>query len=116
MEEDQIQPVSKAAARLFLTQCIGTYSGHMSAIAFSPTIKAIADAHGVNTNAWDFPSAGREFARFLRQVAAELDPPEAKPSAREWDIHCYQDGSISVDIGGLAMPRGETIRVREIID
>jgi hypothetical protein len=35
---------------------------------------------------------------------------------REWEITCYDDGSMRVNIGGLASPRGETIRVREIID
>ena len=35
---------------------------------------------------------------------------------REWEITCYDDGSMRVNIGGLAAPRGETIRVREIID
>jgi hypothetical protein len=35
---------------------------------------------------------------------------------REWEITCYEDGSMQVNIGGLKAPRGETIRVREIID
>ena len=35
---------------------------------------------------------------------------------REWEITCYEDGSICVNIDGLAAPRGEKIRVREIID
>jgi len=35
---------------------------------------------------------------------------------REWEIRCHEDGSIGVSVGGLAAPRGETIRVREILD
>ena len=34
---------------------------------------------------------------------------------REWEIRCHEDGSIAVSIAGLAAPRGETLRVREII-
>lgn len=39
-----------------------------------------------------------------------------KPEPREWTITVHQDGSAEFDIGGLAAPRGETIRVREILD
>ena len=39
-----------------------------------------------------------------------------KPEPREWRIRCMLDGSAQFDIGGLAAPRGETIRVREILD
>ena len=35
---------------------------------------------------------------------------------RQWEITFYQDGSMRANMGGLASPRGETIRVREILD
>jgi hypothetical protein len=74
MKKDTILPVSLASAKLFVTQCIGSYSGHMSDIAFSPTIRAIADAHGVNTCAWCGKDTQEEFAHFLRMIADELSP------------------------------------------
>ncbi len=62
---------------MFLVQCIGDYSGHMSPIAFSPTIRALADAHGVNTCAWCGNQTEEEFAKFLRMIADELSPENA---------------------------------------
>jgi len=39
-----------------------------------------------------------------------------KPEPREWTMIFNGDGTAIVDIAGLAAPRRETIRVREILD
>lgn len=65
----KLLPVSKAVADFFQTQCIGGYSGHMAEIAFSPTIKAILEAHGVRAY------SNATFAEFLRAVAEQIESP-----------------------------------------
>ena len=81
MQKETILPVSLASAKLFVTQCIGSYSGHMSDIAFSPTIRAIADSHGVNTCAWCGNATQEEFAHFLRMIADQISPENADVEA-----------------------------------
>ena len=53
--------------------------------------------------------------RYYPDESSCLDLIEVR-EPREWEITCYEDGSMRVNIGGLKAPRGETIRVREIID
>jgi len=74
MNQEDILPVNLATAKLFVTQCIGGYSGHMAEIAFSPTIRAIIECHGINTTAWDYQDTHNDFATFLRMVADQLSP------------------------------------------
>jgi len=67
-----ILPVSEATAKLFMTQCVGTYSGHMANIAFSPTIQAIAECHGLDVHIGMGDKEKERFAHFLRDVANQL--------------------------------------------
>lgn len=53
---------------------------------------------------------------FNPSFSFEPERYRVKPEPREWTLHVYGDGSAVFDIGGLAAPRGETIRVREILD
>ena len=83
MLKETMLPVSRASAKMFLNQCIGDYSGHLSQIAFSPTIRALADAQGVNTCAWCSDATEAEFAQFLRMIADQISPAndQALPQA-----------------------------------
>ena len=70
---NELLPVNQASANIFLTQCLGEYSGHMSMIAHNPTIRAIVEAHGVSVH--NYAGIGKhEFADFLRAVANQLSP------------------------------------------
>lgn len=83
MQKETILPVSIAAAKLFANQCIGSYSGHMSMIAFNPTLQSIAGAHGVKVHSHPSDTTEKEFATFLRMVADQLSPENAGSMARE---------------------------------
>ena len=81
MQKETILPVSLAAAKLFSNQCIGSYSGHMSMIAFNPTLQSIAAAHGVKVHSHGCETVEEEFAVFLRMVADQLSPANAATHA-----------------------------------
>lgn len=73
--------VSAAMARLFLDQCIGTYSGHMAAIPHNPVLASICLANGVDSyKPESFPS-------FLRGVANALDPNPRPSQTNENQSH-----------------------------
>ena len=58
--------MSKEIARLFYDQCVGEYSGHMSAIPNNPLFMSIFKAAGFN-------SGERSFSKILREFADVLD-------------------------------------------
>ena len=83
-----------------------------NAAAYLPIIQAMAEGKTVQ-----FQNRDGVWSDAPTLVLCE--PPEVyrvKPLPREWLIKCSLDGTLHVDIGGLAAPRGETIRVREILD
>jgi uncharacterized protein YfdQ (DUF2303 family) len=59
--------VSKEMARLFMNQCVGEHSGHMSMIANNPTLRAMVMCH-IDGNA----ISENEFAEFLLKAAEQL--------------------------------------------
>ena len=65
--------ISKGMATFFYEQCAGTYSGHMSNIANSPTLFGLLSAHSekpINSNVHALDRV--EFAEILEAMAEEL--------------------------------------------
>lgn len=52
---------------------------------------------------------------YMRDGHCEWDLIEVR-EPREWVIRFYEDGTGLVDIAGPAAPRGETLRLREVIE
>lgn len=61
----------KQIANLFYEQCVGSYSGHMAAIDYHPTIAAIVKVC-LPDNSCGQPSK-EAFAKILKGFAAELE-------------------------------------------
>lgn len=57
-------------AKLFMDQCVGEYSGHMSCIPNNPLFSSIFQAAGYARNK-------KNFSSILRKMADELDGVEA---------------------------------------
>lgn len=58
-------------AKLFMDQCIGEYSGHMSMIPYNPTLRSIFTACGIDS--CDSKEKQKQFVEVLRKFADSLD-------------------------------------------
>jgi hypothetical protein len=85
-----------------------------NAAQFLPLVQALAEGKTIqfNPGTSDNPQWGD-----VEDLSFDGNPDDyrVKPEPREWKIRFFLDGSAQVDIGGPAHPRGETIRVREIL-
>lgn len=68
--------INKTLAEIIKNQCIGSYNGHMAAIAYNPTIESIfavlmSDIYTPQS------TENQRFSKVLRGLADALDPQEA---------------------------------------